>query len=142
MSIPKKPRTLAQAPSAGVGSGSGVGPGRPEGNEIRSAWARAGFFAAFPLTLALSVTLAGCSDDADRIDQNYGKDVGAGYHLPKDASDDSGSAPADSAAPAVDAGAGTDPDAAASDAGLVAPDAPQVEPSDATADGAGEATTG
>jgi hypothetical protein len=139
MSIPKKPRTHAQAPSVVVGSGTGVGPGLPEGDESRSGWTRFGFLMAFPLTIALSVTLAGCSDDAERIDQNYGKDVGEGYHLPKDASDDTDSAAADSA---VDAGAATDPDMAASDAGLVAPDAPQVEPSDATADGAGEATPG
>jgi hypothetical protein len=121
MSIPQKPRTHAPASSAGVGSFSGVGPGRP------------GFFAALPLTIALALASSACSDDGDRIDQNYGKDVGDGYHLPSDASAD---------APAVDAGAATDPDAAAGDAGVVAPDAPQVEPSDATADGADEATPG
>jgi hypothetical protein len=134
MSIPQKPRTHARAPSVGVGSCSGVGPGLPGRGAVRAGWRRIGLVVAVPLTLALSLGLAGCSDDADRIDQNYGTDVGADYHLPKDAS----SKDATEATP--DAGAPTDPDAAA-DAAVVVPDASQVEPADAAADG-GEATSG
>jgi hypothetical protein len=69
--------------------------------------------------LGLGLCLVGCSDDAERRDQHYGTDTGAGYQLPKS---DAGTDASD----ASDAGAGG-PDGTApgsnDDAGTNAPDA-------------------
>jgi hypothetical protein len=132
MSIPQKSRAHAHAPSGGARACSGVGPGQPGHHARPGGWPGIGVLVAVPLTIALSLGVVSCSDDADRIDQNYGTDVGAGFHLPQDASAKDA---ADAESPAPDAVVPTDPDAATGDAGVVAPDASQVEPADAAADG-------